>query len=73
MRHVPRRRRRRRHHGKKLAIKALGSPDVQKETDAKLAQVIGQGKGKMPAFGTKLTADQIKALVAVIRGFAPKK
>jgi mono/diheme cytochrome c family protein len=58
--------------GKKLAIKALSSPDVQKNSDAQLLQVITNGKGKMPAFGTKLSADQIKQLVAVVRTFAKK-
>ena len=59
--------------GKKLAVKALGSPEVQKNTDDKLQQVIAKGSGKMPAFAPKLSEAQIKQLVAVVRGFAPKK
>lgn len=60
--------------GKKLAVKALGSPEVQKNSDDKLQQVIAKGSGKtMPAFGGKLSAEQIKQLVAVVRAFAPKK
>lgn len=58
--------------GKKLAVKALGSADVQKNSDDKLHQVIAGGKGKMPAFGTKLTDEQVKQLVALVRGFAKK-
>ena len=58
--------------GKKLGIKALGSPDVQKNSDDKLLQVIAKGNGKMPAFGTKLTPEQIKQLVGVVRMFAKK-
>ena len=54
---------------KKLGIKALGSADVQKQTDAQLTNVIAKGKAKMPAFDGKLTADQVKAMVALIRSF----
>ncbi|MFL6248037.1 MAG: c-type cytochrome [Thermoanaerobaculia bacterium] len=59
--------------GKKLAIKPLASPDVQKNTDAQLTQVIAKGRNKMPAFTGKLSDAQVKALVALIRTFAPKK
>jgi mono/diheme cytochrome c family protein len=58
--------------GKKLALKPLASPEVQKNTDAKLLEVITKGRGKMPMFGGKLTDAQIKQLVAVVRGFAKK-
>ena len=58
--------------GKKLALKALGSPEVQKKDDAGLVKVITKGEGKMPAFENKIAAEQIKQLVAVIRGFAKK-
>ncbi|HUP59602.1 MAG TPA: cytochrome c [Thermoanaerobaculia bacterium] len=52
---------------KKLAVKPLGSADVQKQTDAQLTNVIAKGKAKMPAFEAKLSADQTKAVVALIR------
>lgn len=58
--------------GKKLALKALGSAEVQKKNDADLVKVIAKGSGKMPAFESKVPAEQIKQLVAVIRGFAKK-
>jgi mono/diheme cytochrome c family protein len=58
--------------GKKLALKPLASAEVQKNTDAKLLEVITKGRGKMPMFGGKLTDAQIKQLVAVVRGFAKK-
>lgn len=58
--------------GKKLGLKSLGSAEVQKKTDAELSKVITDGKGKMPAYGAKLTADQIKGLVAHLRTFAKK-
>jgi len=54
---------------RKLAVKAFGSPDVQKQTDAQLTATIKGGKGKMPAFTGKLTDDEIKGLVGLIRSF----
>ncbi len=53
--------------GKADKIRDLGSADVQKQTDDELAGIIGNGKGKMPAYGKSLKADQIKELVAFIR------
>ena len=53
--------------GKKLTVKDLRSPDVQKKSDADLTTVVTKGKDKMPAYDGKLTADQIKGLVAYIR------
>jgi len=58
--------------GKALKAKDLSSADVQKETDATLAGIITKGQGKMPAFGSKLSPDLIKSLVAYIRKL-PKK
>jgi mono/diheme cytochrome c family protein len=54
--------------GKAMKLRDLGSADVQKMSDADLAGVIAKGKGKMPAYGGKLSQDQIQALVAYIRG-----
>jgi mono/diheme cytochrome c family protein len=53
--------------GQKMNVRDLRSPEVQKQSDSDLSQVIGQGKGKMPAFGKTLTDDKIKLLVAHIR------
>ena len=53
--------------GKADKIRDLGSADVQKQTDDELAGIIGSGKGKMPAYGKSLKAEQIKELVAFIR------
>jgi hypothetical protein len=52
--------------GKKLALRDLRSPEVQKQTDAQLSDVITKGKGKMPPFGKTLSG-QIPELVAHIR------
>ncbi len=49
------------------------SDEVQKLSDADLADAIAKGKGrKMPAFGSKLSSDTIKSLVAYIREITKK-
>ena len=53
--------------GKAMKLRSLASADVQKTSDADLTKVISDGKGKMPAYKGKLSADEIKALVAFIR------
>ncbi len=53
--------------GKKYNLKSLGSPEVQKQSDAQLTEIITKGKDKMPAYDGKLSADEIKGLVAFIR------
>jgi len=53
--------------GKSMKLKSLGGTDVQKQTDANLKKVISDGRNKMPAYNGKLSADEIKALVAFIR------
>ena len=53
--------------GKSMKLKSLASAEVQKTTEADLTKVITDGKGKMPAYKGKLSADEIKALVAYIR------
>lgn len=58
--------------GKKVGAKALGSPEVQKLTDADLQKTIASGKNKMPEFGSKLKPEQIADLVKLIRSFAAK-
>jgi mono/diheme cytochrome c family protein len=59
--------------GRALKAKDLRSPEVQGKSDEDLAEVITKGKGKMPAFGQKLSADVIKSLVAYIRELPKKK
>jgi mono/diheme cytochrome c family protein len=53
--------------GKAMKAKDLRSDDVQKSSDSDLAGIVTNGKGKMPAFGKKLSPDAIKSLVAYIR------
>lgn len=58
--------------GKSLKVRDLRSPDVQKLSDAELTKTIADGKGKMPGYAKKLSADQIKALVATLRTMSSK-
>ena len=53
--------------GKMMKIRDLGSADVQSQSDADLNSIITNGKGKMPKYDGKLTADQINDLVKYIR------
>ena len=53
--------------GKSLLARDLGSAEVQSQSDAELAGIITNGKGQMPSFEGKLTADQIKDVVKYIR------
>jgi mono/diheme cytochrome c family protein len=53
--------------GKKLGVKDFQSPEVAKMSDAELFDITKKGKGKMPGYDTKLTDDQIKALIKYIR------
>ncbi len=53
----------------KAAMKTVdfGSAEVQKMSDAELTAAITDGKGKMPAYGAKLSKEQIEGLVKWIR------
>jgi cytochrome c6 len=53
--------------GKANKLRALGSADVQKQSDDDLAGIISNGKNKMPAYGKSLKPEQVKDLVAYIR------
>ena len=56
--------------GKSMKLRDLRSPEVQKQTDKELYDVTADGKGKMPAYKTKLTEADINALVAHMRALA---
>ena len=53
--------------GKNLKIRDFSSADVQKQSDAELTTIIAKGKGKMPAYDGKLSAEQITDIVKFIR------
>ncbi|HXM99628.1 MAG TPA: cytochrome c [Candidatus Dormibacteraeota bacterium] len=59
--------------GKALGAKDLASDEVQKKSDEELIEVVTKGKGKMPAFGKKISPEEIKGLVAYIRALPKKK
>lgn len=59
--------------GQKLQIKDLRAPEIQKQSDADLAQAIAKGKGKMTAQEGKLTKEQIPSVVGYIRELAKQK
>jgi len=58
--------------GKAMNVPDLRAADTQKKSDADLTGIITNGKNKMPSYKGKLTDDDIKGLVSVIRGFGKK-
>jgi cytochrome c6 len=52
--------------GKAMKAQPFNSPDVLKESDADLINVIKKGKNKMPAFTGKLTDPQIDNVLGFI-------
>jgi cytochrome c6 len=59
--------------GMSLEIPDLRSDEVQKLSDAELIAIVTNGKDPMPSFKGKLTADEIKGVIAYVRTFAKKK
>jgi cytochrome c6 len=53
--------------GRAVKAQDLRAPTIQSKQDAELAKLIADGKGKMPAFKSSLSGDQIKSVVAHIR------
>ena len=53
--------------GKKMKLRDLRSVEVRKQTDIELMKIISGGKEKMPAYGKKMTTDEIQAVIAFIR------
>lgn len=53
--------------GQKLGAHNLKSPEVQSQSDAQLTAVLTKGQNKMPAYGNKLTGDEITDLIKYIR------
>ena len=59
--------------GMSLEIPDLRSDKVQKLSDEELINIVTNGKDPMPSFKGKLTAEEIKGVVAYVRTFAKKK
>jgi mono/diheme cytochrome c family protein len=55
----------------KVEMKPLGSPEVQKKTDAELKKDITEGTGKMQKVAG-LTDEQVADVIAYVRTFAKK-
>lgn len=58
--------------GKTMKVPDLKSADVQKATDAELTDAITKGKNKMPAVGKAFKPEEVKGLIAFVRGLAKK-
>jgi mono/diheme cytochrome c family protein len=58
---------------KTLGVRDFQSPEVQKETDAELAEIIAKGKNKMPKYADKLKDSEIKDVVGYMRSLGKKK
>src|SRR6266511_4873773 len=56
--------------GKSMKVRDLRSAEVQKAKDEELKKIIENGKGKMPAYKSKLGQGDIEALVKYIRDLA---
>lgn len=59
--------------GMSLMIPDLRSDDVQKHTDAELIAIVTNGMDPMPSFKDKLSADEIKGVVAYVRVLGKNK
>ena len=53
--------------GKAMKAASFKDPAVVSTPDAAMIAIVKSGKNKMPAYGDKLSGDQIKAVVAYIR------
>jgi mono/diheme cytochrome c family protein len=58
--------------GKQLQAKDLRSPEVQKLSPREMKQVVSSGQGNMPAFGDRLSDDEIAQVVAYVRTIGKK-
>jgi len=58
--------------GIKMGAKDFHSADFLKLTDAQVAEVIAKGKNKMPAYASKLKADEISDLASYVKQLGKK-
>jgi len=58
--------------GKATKARDFCSEEVKKETDEEWTAIIVKGKNKMPSYEKKITDEEIKGLVAYIRGLYQK-
>jgi mono/diheme cytochrome c family protein len=58
--------------GKAMKVRDFHDPEVQKETDAELTDIITNGKNKMPKYGDKLKDTEIRELAAYVHTLGKK-
>jgi mono/diheme cytochrome c family protein len=58
--------------GKAMKARDFHSPDVTKETEAELMDIIANGKNKMPKYADKLKDAEMKDLAAYVRALGKK-
>jgi mono/diheme cytochrome c family protein len=58
--------------GKKLKVPDLRSDEVQKLPDDELSDIITNGKGYMPPFEKKVSADKLQQVIIYVRSLAGK-
>jgi len=58
--------------GKSMKLRDLRSAEVQKQTDKELYTITADGKGKMPAYKSKINEAELNAVVAFMRTMAKK-
>jgi mono/diheme cytochrome c family protein len=58
--------------GKAMKVRDFHAPQVEKETDAELTDIITNGKNKMPKYSDKLKDSEIKDLVSYVRMLSKK-
>ncbi len=56
--------------GKKLGLRDLRAQTTQGQSDPQLIAIIENGKDKMPAQKGRLSKDEIKQLVTIVRGLS---
>jgi mono/diheme cytochrome c family protein len=59
--------------GKKMKVRDLGSAEVQKQSDAELAEIIAKGKPPMSGYEKSLDKEKIKQVVSYLRELGKKK
>ncbi len=59
--------------GKQLGAADLTSSDVQQMSDSAILKQIKNGKGKMPAFGDKVSGDEARAIAAYVKTLGKKQ
>ncbi|HEX9162624.1 MAG TPA: cytochrome c [Thermoanaerobaculia bacterium] len=57
---------------KNMKVRPLSSEEVQKQSKEELIKITSDGKGKMPAFKSKMSKDEIQDVVDYIKSLKKK-